>query len=149
MENLNGHNKRAWFVELVVWLFTGPKTYVLLGLFAITVAFYGFENWRGKRAWQQCKRTIEARGRTMDWLNNIPAPIPDELNVLKAPHMGDWFVGRGRTELSSQLDLPGLQQYLSRRGQTNLLAVIAVVPDGATVRSNDVDLVLRYREPML
>ena len=38
--------------------------------------FYTEENWRGKRAWENCKRALEAKGIKMEWAEDIPAPVP-------------------------------------------------------------------------
>lgn len=67
----------------------------LVGLITLITLFYTVENWRGKRAWEKCKREFEAKGQVLDWSAYIPAPIPDEQNIFKAPKMTEWFVGRG------------------------------------------------------
>ena len=35
-------------------------------LLTLIAAFYTEENWRGKRAWENCKRALEAKGIKMD-----------------------------------------------------------------------------------
>jgi hypothetical protein len=66
---------------------------IALAAFALTVViFYGEENWRGKRAWENCKREYEAKGYVMDWDKLIPPPVPDDRNFFKAPKMAEWFV---------------------------------------------------------
>ena len=62
------------------------------GLLILTVLFYAEEDWRGKRAWENCKRELEAKGAVLDWDKLIPPPVPDEQNFFKAPKMGVWFV---------------------------------------------------------
>ncbi len=57
--------------------------------------FYTEENWRGKRAWENCKRAIEAQGIKMDWADYIPAPVPEDQNFFGVPQMQLWFNGRG------------------------------------------------------
>ena len=54
--------------------------------------FYAVENWRGKRAWEKCRREQEAKGEVLDWNAFIPAPVPDDQNIFKAPKMAEWFV---------------------------------------------------------
>src|ERR1700683_1195226 len=67
-----------------------------LGVFAVTIALlYLEENWRGKRAWENCKRELEAKGRVLDWAAYNPPPVPDGQNIFKAPKMQEWFVGKG------------------------------------------------------
>ena len=61
-------------------------------LATLTGLFYAVENWRGKRAWEKCRRELEAKGEVLDWNAYIPAPVPDEQNIYKAPKMAEWFV---------------------------------------------------------
>jgi hypothetical protein len=64
-----------------------------LAIFATLVAvFYAEEDWRGKRAWENCKRELEAKGEVLDWNKFIPPPVPDDQNFFKAPRMTEWFV---------------------------------------------------------
>ena len=68
---------------------------VLIGLaiLATLIAiFYTEEDWRGKRAWENCKRELEAKGAVLDWEKFIPPPVPDDQNFFKAPNMQKWFV---------------------------------------------------------
>ena len=72
-------------------------------LLTLIATFYTEENWRGKRAWENCKRELEAKGVKMDWAAYIPPPVPDDKNVFAVPEMQKWFVGRGGTELSKRI----------------------------------------------
>jgi tetratricopeptide (TPR) repeat protein len=57
------------------------RTLIGLTIFATLVAiFYTEEDWRGKRAWENCKRELEAKGAVLDWDKYIPPPIPDDKN---------------------------------------------------------------------
>ncbi len=74
-----------------------------LAIFATLVAiFYTEENWRGKRAWENCKRELEAKGAELDWNKLIPPPLPDDQNFFKAPKMAEWF-GKNRQSLTNEL----------------------------------------------
>ena len=64
-------------------------TACLLTLIAI---FYAEENWRGRRAWKSCRNQLEAKGVNLNWAARIPAPVPDEQNIFKAPGIADWFI---------------------------------------------------------
>jgi len=67
-----------------------------LAIFATLIAaFYAEENWRGKRAWEKCKRELEAKGMNFSWDAFIPPPVPDEQNIFKVPKMAEWFVRNG------------------------------------------------------
>jgi hypothetical protein len=80
-------------------------------LITVAALFYAEERWRGQRAWQQCKRELQARGRSFDWAAYIPAQVADEQNIYKAPLM-DGFV---KPHLSAHLDV-------STAGATPVLA---------------------------
>ena len=75
---------------------------ILAGLAVLTVIFYAEENWRGKRAWENCKRELEAKGAVLDWNKYIPPPMPDEQNFFKAPKMTEWFV-KNQSALTNEL----------------------------------------------
>jgi hypothetical protein len=69
--------------------------------------FYTEENWRGERAWENCKSGLEAQGIDFKWADYIPAEVPDDQNVFGVPEMQRWFNGRGATELSKKMTYPG------------------------------------------
>jgi hypothetical protein len=54
---------------------------ITLAVLATLVALlYAEEDWRGKRAWENCKRELEAKGAVLDWNAYIPPPVPDNQN---------------------------------------------------------------------
>ena len=65
---------------------------MLVGLAVLISLFYAEEDWRGKRAWENCKRELEAKGEILDWNKFIPPPVSDDQNFIKAPKMQEWFV---------------------------------------------------------
>ena len=77
---------------LLFWRMARRWLFVLACLATLTGLFYAVENWRGKRAWEKCRRELEAKGEVIDWNAFIPAPVPDEQNIFKAPRMTEWFV---------------------------------------------------------
>ena len=61
------------------------RVLVGLAIFATLIAiFYTEEDWRGKRAWENCKRELEAKGAVLDWDKFIPPPVPDDQNFFTA-----------------------------------------------------------------
>jgi hypothetical protein len=70
-------NKKGWRI-LRRLLITSA---ILATLMAV---FYAEEDWRGKRAWENCKRELEAKGAVLDWNKYIPPPIPDDQNFYTA-----------------------------------------------------------------
>ncbi len=69
----------------------------------LAACFYAAENWRGVKAWTNCKQELEAKGEVLDWNAYIPPPVPDEQNFFKAPKMAEWFVRQSGTNAGSDL----------------------------------------------
>ena len=65
----------------------------LLVLVILVAFFYAEENWRGKHAWENCKRELEAQGQPLDWNAYISPDVPGNQNFFEAPRMAEWFVG--------------------------------------------------------
>ncbi len=118
------------------------------GVIVLPVLFYTEENWRGKRAWENCKQQVEAKGRTLDWAAYIPPPVPGDQNFFAAPGMTEWFTGRGMNDLSRRLSFENFRTFLQERG-SNTLAEVTVVPMRASIEPGDADIVLRYDPPIL
>ena len=88
------------------WRFVRRVLVSVAVLATLVAIFYAEENWRGKRAWEKCKRELEAKGMDFNWNALIPPPVPDGQNFFKAPKMAEWFAripGRPPTN-----DFPGL-----------------------------------------
>lgn len=71
--------------------------------------FYAEENWRGKRAWENCGRALMAQGIELNWAKYIPSPVPDDENFFSVPEMRSWFargVGAGWNGLARNLSSP-------------------------------------------
>src|SRR6266550_1716304 len=121
---------------LFLWLFVRLSTRcwrnlrrTLMGLAVLatlTALFYTEENWRGKRAWENCKSELETKGEAIDWAAYFPAPVPDEQNIFKAPKMTEWFSGKGRTDLLDQTRFGTFNDFV-RLHSPNILAEITVV----------------------
>jgi len=89
----------------------------------LVALFYAVEDWRGRAAWVQCKRELEAKGERLDWAAYVPKRVPDDQNFARtlvleaiayknrqdtgvvarfdeiksfafAIHMGDWTRGK-------------------------------------------------------
>lgn len=116
------------------------RALLTLACFGTLIAvFYTEENWRGKRAWEKCKRELEAKGVVLDWNAYVPPPVADDQNFFKAPGINesDW-VGRGSHELSKRLGSVW-------QGDTNPMTVaeLTVVPSRAGPKVQDPATVLR------
>jgi len=66
------------------WFFTWQtfrRILITLAVLTTLIAiFYTEEDWRGKLAWENCKRELEAQGMVLDWNKFIPPPVPDDQN---------------------------------------------------------------------
>jgi hypothetical protein len=129
VDHMNGQNQsppprgvRQWFT----WKNLRRGLIGLAAFITLTALFYTEENWRGRRAWEQCRSELQARGAVVDWDALIAPVVPDDQNIFKAPRMQEWFVGRGATELSRRLtstnSIPGPINRLSLQEATNYLA---------------------------
>src|SRR5438876_1846813 len=77
-----------WFSSLSL----GARCAVLIGrLFALACVFFAEENWRGRHAWDSCRRQIEAKGVILDWQKFIPPAVPDDQNFAMTPFLAPLF----------------------------------------------------------
>ena len=88
-------SKRGWRILRQILI-------ALASLATLVALLYAEEDWRGKRAWENCKRELEAKGEVLDWNAHIPPPVPDDQNFFKAPKMEEWFV-RNLTSNTNEL----------------------------------------------
>lgn len=114
---------------------------VLITLIAL---LYTEEDWRGKRAWENFKRDLEAKGTVLDWNALLPPAVPDDQNIFKAPKMQEWFVAFGaNNELYNRMDSHTLPEFVAKRNG-HWIAELTVVPTNASVSPKAADTVLRY-----
>ncbi len=114
-----------------------------VGAIALLILFYAEENWRGRRAWEACKRELNSRGAVMEWSNYIPPPVPNEQNFFKAPNMAAWFAGRTSSSLSGRLSITGF--YCRQESNTAPIAEVTIVAPDASIAAGTNDLILDYR----
>jgi len=133
-------NHRRRPLKWLLVLFVG---FVLLAILVLVT-----ENWRGVRAWNDCKRELEAKGAKLDWEDYIPAPVPDAENIFHAPKMAEWFVGRETNELTALLSLSRLGEFLYRKhGSATVETTVSPLTNTASIAS--CDLKLEYHPPLL
>ena len=119
----------------------------------LTAIFYAEENRRGKRAWEKCKRELESKGEVLDWSAYIPAPVPDDQNVFKAPKIAEWFVrkgwhqenlgGGGQNELMKRISTASFAEFAHKR-RSNAVAEVTFLASNASGDIERADLLLRY-----
>src|SRR5438093_1747756 len=76
---------RRFFRWLFSWRGLRRSLIVLTWTATIIALFYGEENWRGRRAWNDYRHELEARGETLDLKGFIPKPVPDDQNFAMTP----------------------------------------------------------------
>ena len=65
---------------------------IMLGWFVTLLAlFHGEETWRGRRAWNNYRRELEAQGWQLDFAALVPKPVYDEQNFAATPAIKSWF----------------------------------------------------------
>jgi hypothetical protein len=95
---------------------------MVVGLVSLAVLFYTAECWCGKRAWENYKREIAAKGESLEWKDHIPPPVPDEQNFFMAPKMQEWFVKSGGKGVTNEF-----VEHLTRTNTTSLVIAEVVV----------------------
>ena len=75
------------FQRLFSWRVMSRWLFVLACLATLTGLLYAVENWRGKRAWEKCRRDLEARSEVLDWSAFIRGVVREEV-------LGRCFPGR-------------------------------------------------------
>lgn len=59
--------------------------WTILAFISLTVLLYSIELWRGKRAYAQLQRQLEAEGGSLELKAVIPPPVPEEENFCATP----------------------------------------------------------------
>ncbi len=87
--------RRPLTKRVAAWLLTPRITRrVLLGLAGVVtlvVLVYLRVNTHGKSEWENYKRSMAAKGDSLDWSAFAPKPVPDDQNIFQAPGMAAWF----------------------------------------------------------
>ena len=87
--------ERSPIVRFFRWLFSWRGLRLLLIMLAwfvtLIALFHGEETWRGRRAWNQYRRELEAKGERLDYAALVPKPVPDDQNFAATPAIKSWF----------------------------------------------------------
>src|SRR5689334_17029910 len=114
-------------------------------LLTLVAIFYTEENWRGKRAWENCREELTAKGVNLNWAAHIPPSVPDDQNIFKAPNLAAWLVKSPQAGVSNELSWRcNLATDCVDRQNTNPVAEVTIVPLEAEVTATAADIVLRY-----
>jgi hypothetical protein len=79
------------------------RFFVFIGVALLALCvFFAEENWRGRRAWETCRRELEAKG-VLNWQRFIPLPVPDDAqNFAMTPFLAPLFDFNPRPRQRSQ-----------------------------------------------
>jgi hypothetical protein len=83
--------ERSTLVRFFRWLFSwrGIRRVLIVLAWTVTIIalWYGEENWRGRRAWNQYREATEARGESLAFAAYVPKPVPEEQNFAATPFL--------------------------------------------------------------
>ncbi len=93
--------ERSSLTRFFRWLssWRGLRRVLIITAWAATIIalLYGFENWRGRRAWKRHERQLLARGEQLDFRQFLLKPIPDDQNFAATPFVASWSI-KGNTD---------------------------------------------------
>ena len=72
----------------------------------------------GKSEWEKYKRQMAAKSETLDWAAYVPAPVPDDENIFKAPKMAEWFGDNPATLVNQPLEHRITNSFAARFSNT-------------------------------
>lgn len=58
---------------------------LVLGVGLLALTFYGYQNWRSRRAWVAFQNDLKQRGQSLDLTPLLPKPVPDADNFACSP----------------------------------------------------------------
>jgi hypothetical protein len=135
---------------------------ITLAILATLIAiFYAEEDWRGKRAWENCKRELEAKGAVLDWDKFIPPPVPDDQNFFKASKKIAFSFVHSRNDAEAEFyaKQPRFQWApyeknntfpvfdTTNAGPTVVVAITVISPGSGTLEATSNRLVLKFNDP--
>jgi hypothetical protein len=86
---------------------------IIAALLIIIVSFYGYQNWRSRRAWSAFQKELTRRNQSLDLAGLLPGPVPETQNFALSPAFRSWLgSAKGDPETKrlfdklNQFDLP-------------------------------------------
>src|SRR5258706_9364792 len=80
-----------FFRRLFSWRMLRRAVVGLAALLTLGALFYAEENWRGKRAWENYKQELEAKGVQLNFRAFAPPPVPDDQNFAMTPFFAPMY----------------------------------------------------------
>ena len=129
----------------------GRALVVLAALATLVAAFYLEEDWRGKRAWENCKRELEAKGAVLDWDKYIPSLLPNDQNFFTAST--NIMLRFHKAQTPEQSDAAAQLQWLRFGPMASdnpvVVAEVTVISSNSNAAPGNADLYLRYNHSVL
>ncbi|MGC3957668.1 MAG: hypothetical protein QM813_06880 [Verrucomicrobiota bacterium] len=92
---------------------------VVMILVLLGFGFYGYQNWRSRRAWQAFQTELKQRGESLDFMPLLPEPVPREGNFAQTAAFQKLVTSRNNGLGKLLLDRNDLdnsfQRYVSQR----------------------------------
>lgn len=126
----------GWFTRKRIRFIGKWGAVVAICLGTLLALLHFIENKRGKREWDRVKAELEAKGIPMDWRQQLPEPIPDELNFVAAP-----VIAHFQYRSTSPHHVPWQARWgdeahfkrLLKRGEGGIYASESFIHEGETV----------------
>jgi hypothetical protein len=80
-----------FFSWLTTWRIMRRCLIAFAWLVTLIALYYGVTDWQGRRAWNNYRDSLIARGDQLDFKAFIPNPIPDAENFAATPEVQSWF----------------------------------------------------------
>jgi hypothetical protein len=138
-----------WFFSwLFSWRIIRRNLIALAWLVTIIALFYGEEDWRGSRTWNNYRDSLIAQGEQLDFKAFVPKAIPDADNFAANPEVQSWFVRYTNNSISGysnvwsadnfDLASPMVVSWDIRKGPTHLTDLVAWKMAFATVQAGGI-----------
>jgi hypothetical protein len=133
------------------WRWTRRFLVAIACLMTLIAVLYAEEDWRGKRAWDNCKRELEAKGAVLDWDKYIPPPVPDDQNFFTAST--NILLRFHKAQTPEQNDAAAQLQWLRLGPMASdnpvVVAEVTVISSNSNAAPGNADLYLRYDHSVL
>ena len=100
------------------WWVPAPRTVLRVGvgvvafglaLLIIIPSFYGYQNWRSRRAWSAFQKQLKQRKESLEFSTLLPGVVPDDQNFALTPTFRAW-VGANSPEAATNPSFASLSQ---------------------------------------
>jgi hypothetical protein len=87
----------------------------------LILSYYGYQNWRSRRAWRNFQAGLKQRGETVDLALLLPKRVPDDMNFARTPAFLDLLSKTNRSGTNLFARVMSLSAPVSPMGLNNIL----------------------------